>query len=121
MTREEEDVIRQADALMRRHRCFVARPADAAAAASNAVQEADIPVLTDVVDTKGIVPQDIDTTLAALQEEIDGELSSWLIEVLPAAVANASQQILAELDAKARSTLLPRLRELIEARRSHGD
>lgn len=121
-TRDEDDVINQADALMRRYRSFVARSAeDLAPSADTAATETEIPVLTEIVNASEIAPQDLDGVLAELQEQIDAAISAWLIEVLPAAVANASQQILAELDAKASSTLLPQLRELIEAHRQHGD
>lgn len=123
-TRDEDDVISQADALMRRYRSFVARSVDdlpQAGDAGTTAPEADIPVLTEVVDLSELAPQDLGSVLADLQDEIDAAISSWLIEVLPAAVANASQQILAELDAKARSALLPQVRELIEARRTRSD
>jgi hypothetical protein len=117
---QEDDVISQADALMRRHRSFVARATDDLAPPVRENPEAldaDIPLLTEIVDTDTLAPENIDAVLDALQEEIRNELSSWLVEVLPAAVANASQQILTELDAKARNTLLPRLQETLAARR----
>lgn len=105
-------ILDQADALMRRHRSFVARPSDAAQAGTVA-EEDEVPLLTEVVDTSEVAAQDIATLIAALRREMDEALSAWLVEVLPAAVANASQQILAELDAKARHTLLPRLQEIL--------
>lgn len=115
---DERDVIGQADALMRRHRSFVARQADDRTdlPADAQTPDIDLPVLTEIV-ADDAPPHDIHAVLDALGEELDTELSSWLIEVLPAAVANASQQILAKLDAKARNTLLPRLRELVEQQR----
>lgn len=116
---QEDDVISQADALMRRHRSFVARATDEFAPPAGENPEAldaDIPLLTEVVDTDTLAPENLDDVLDALQEEIRNELSSWLVEVLPAAVANASQHILTELDAKARNTLLPRLQETLAAR-----
>lgn len=117
------DVIDQADALMRRYRSFVARPAGDAEGAPSADNEAEaeIPMLTDIVAADAIPPNDLPALLDALRDELDEELSAWLIDVLPAAVANASQQILAELDAKARNTLLPRLREIVEAHRPRQD
>lgn len=117
------DVIDQADALMRRYRSFVARPAGDAESvpSADAVAEAEIPVLTDIVAADAIAPNDLPALLDALRDELDEELSAWLIEVLPAAVANASQQILAELDAKARNTLLPRLRGIVEAHRDKSE
>jgi hypothetical protein len=116
---DERDVIDQADALMRRHRSFVARQADDRTnlPADTQAPDVDVPVLTEIVAADDLTPHDIRAVLDALGEELDAELTSWLIEVLPAAVANASQQILSELDAKARNTLLPRLREIVEQQR----
>jgi hypothetical protein len=119
MMSQEDDVITQADALMRRHRSFVARVVDVAneettvAAAHNAENDADFPVLTEVVDAPETAPRDIEALLATLRADVENELSAWLVEVLPAAVANASQNILTELDAKARHTLLPHLLEIL--------
>ncbi|MDP1606253.1 MAG: hypothetical protein Q8L93_06385 [Rhodocyclaceae bacterium] len=116
----EDDVITQADALMRRHRSFVARVVEvaneetAAAAAHDAENDTEIPVLTEVVDASETAPRDIEAVLAALRADVENELSAWLVEVLPAAVANASQNILTELDAKARHTLLPHLLEILK-------
>lgn len=103
------DVFDKADALMQRHRSYVARPAAEAAPAApvpapEATPEEDLPLLTEVVDATA----DAGSQADALEQA----LSDWLVEVLPAAVANASQRILAELDARARATLLPRLREI---------
>lgn len=116
---DERDVIDQADALMRRHRSFVARAADMAAREQvrDEPVDSDLPVLTEIVADGDIPPRDIRAMLDALGDEIDAALSSWLVEVLPAAVANASGQILAELDANARNFLLPRLREIVERQR----
>ncbi|MHB1359261.1 MAG: hypothetical protein ACYCWC_06725 [Rhodocyclaceae bacterium] len=117
---QDNDVITQADALMRRHRSFVARVVEVAneettaAAAHDAENDADFPVLTEVVDAPETAPRDIEAVLAALRADVENELSAWLVEVLPAAVANASQNILTELDAKARHTLLPHLLEILK-------
>ncbi|MEW6165196.1 MAG: hypothetical protein AB1642_09060 [Pseudomonadota bacterium] len=118
---DADDVFSQADALMRRHRSFVARAADAADPLLDEAAEIDIPVLTEVVSPDAITPRNIDAVLDALRQELDDALSAWLVEVLPVAVTNASQQILAELDAKARHTLLPRLREIVAARREDAE
>jgi hypothetical protein len=118
-----EDVFNQADALMRRHRSFVARaPQDLAAndAENRAAPDAEIPLLTEVVEPTDLAPASIDDILAALQEDIQSELSAWLVEMLPAAVASASQHILTELDIRARNTLLPRLLAALEAKRDGG-
>lgn len=110
-----DDILDQADALMRRHRSFIARATEGTDAARENVeaQETEIPLLTEVVDTSEVVAQDIETIIAALRSEIDEAMSAWLVDVLPVAVANASQQILSELDAKARNTLLPRLQQIL--------
>lgn len=116
----QDDVLIQADALMRRHRSFVARPAGEDTDALSGVFAADasdIPVLTEVVDAIPLSPRNIEALLDSLRAELDATLEAWLVEMLPAAVASASQQILAELDSKARNTLLPRLQALIEAHR----
>lgn len=116
------DVLDQADALMRRHRSFVARAAGAAAVASPAdvaPDDAGIPVLTEVVPaaTDALAPQNVAAMLDALRDEVDSAAAAWLAEALPAAVANAGQQILAELDLQARGALLPRLQEIIARHR----
>jgi hypothetical protein len=124
---EDTDVLSQADALMRRHRSFVAQPAqpaqpadepDTPAAADANATDADIPLLTDVVEISPLAPANTDEAPAALQAEIHRVLSAWLVEALPAAVTTASQHILAELDAEARTSLLPRLQEALAARRN---
>jgi hypothetical protein len=115
---DDESVIDQADALMRRYRSFVARSTEGTEAADTESGNADvdIPVLTEVVD-QASMPQGVDEVLAALHAELEAVLSEWLVDALPAAVTNASQHVLAELDAKARGTLLPRLQEIVAA---HG-
>ena len=124
---QDEDVLSQADALMRRHRSFVARVAEKAdedtpaTTTDSAATDIDIPVLTEVVDASATVPLDLDAILRALRDDIESELSEWLVEVLPAAVANASQNILTELDAKARHTLLPRLLEILDERKRNAE
>lgn len=117
----EEDVIKQADTMIRRYRSFVARPTQHQSDLDRqraAHADEDIPVLTEVVDAQAITSQHVDRILDALRVDIEAEVSAWVVDVLPAAVANASQQILDELDAKARTALLSRLQALLEVRRS---
>ncbi len=117
---DTENVLSQADALMYRHRSFVARaPAteDCLPPDPSADLDADIPVLTEVVAESAMAPPTVADLLDTLQYEIENELSEWLVDALPAAVANASQHIITELDTKARNSLLPRLKEIIKARR----
>lgn len=114
---KESDVLGQADALMRRHRSFVARPAGTASAPAEIPVDAELPVLTEIIPEDQAKPQTLEEVLASLHEDIRDELSTWLVDILPAVVANASQHILNEIDAKTRVTLLPRLQEILAA---HG-
>lgn len=117
MTGDISDVLNQADALMRRHRSFSAH-SPVPPPGPTAAEEDDIPLLTEIVATGELTPPDLDALRDDLKHTLAAVLSDWLAEMLPAAAANASQQILAELDAKARSTLLPRLTEIIETQRA---
>lgn len=119
MIRDIDPVISD-DPFQRRFRSFVARHVTPTNAASDAPSEIDdgIPLLTEVVDPSGTLSRTDAALLDALRSEIREEISSWLVEVLPVAVANASQQILAELESKAHNSLLQKLDELIDAHRS---
>ena len=119
----DEDVLLQADALMRRHRSFVAQAPQSGEVPplERLADDNDIPLLTEIVtapDTPTIPT--INEMLDDLHREIEKTLSDWLIDALPSAVANASQHILTELDAKARLTLLPQVQALIDSRRNNG-
>jgi hypothetical protein len=121
----DDDLIDQADMLMRRYRSFVARPAeqpktpDTPAELEQNAADYDIPVLTEIIDAQATYDQNVSAILASLRGDIESEISAWLVNELPASVANASQQILDELDSKARNTLLPRLNTLIETHRAN--
>ena len=120
----EDDVLDQSDALRRRFRSFVARPVENALHPESALaaqDEEEIPLLTEIIDAQAGTPEQIDALLTGLRAEIETEISAWLVDVLPAAVANASQQILDELDAKARNDLQQRLQTLIDARRTSSE
>ena len=115
------NILDQADALMRRHRSFVVRQAHTDSEIDDAAREEDsVPVLTDIIDTSTLAAQDIPALLATMNKEIEAELSAWLVDVLPMAVASASQHILTELDTRARATLLPRLQAILAARTPPG-
>lgn len=116
---DTDAVLNQADALMRRHRSFVARAPGADIAQGEAASDADfdLPILTEVIEDHAAPPASLDALLDDLQQEIEQAMSDWLVEALPQAIAGASQHIIAELDAKARHTLLPRLQQLIRAQR----
>lgn len=116
----DDDVIMDSDAQERRFRSFVARPKQpppAPVEESAPADDEEIPLLTEVVNAEALASAQVDTILDALRKDLENGVSEWLVDVLPAAVANASQQILDELDSKARNTLLPRLQTLIEAQR----
>jgi hypothetical protein len=116
----DDDLIDRADTLIRRYRSFVARPTDTQPEQpeqSPLGKDDEIPLLTEIIDTHAIHRQNVEAILDTLRGEIENEVSAWLVDVLPAAVANASQQILDELDAKARNTLLARLQTLIDTQR----
>ncbi len=119
----DEDVLLQADALMRRHRSFVAQSPQSGEARplQNFADDNEIPLLTEIVATPDtLAPPSIDTVLDDLQREIEQTISNWLIDTLPAAIANASQHILTEVGAKARLSLLPQVQSLIDSRRNNG-
>lgn len=117
----EIDVLDPSEALRRRFRSFVARPTEITPQPetdrSIQEEEGEIPLLTEIIDTQAGVSEQIEALLTTLRADIETEVSAWLVDVLPAAVANASQQILDELDAKARHDLQQRLQALIDARR----
>ena len=120
----EDDVLDPSDALRRRFRSFVARPVEISPLQCVNLppqEEEEIPLLTEIIDTQAGTPEQIDALLSSLRADVETEISAWLVEVLPAAVANASQQILDELDAKARNDLQQRLHSLIDARRHNRD
>lgn len=111
----DENLLGQADALIRRHRSFVARGGASSTETLPAqvdtpeVAETEIPLLTEVV--AAAQPAQLTASMrAALENELDG----WIDEILPAVVANASQGLLAELETQTRHTLLPHLLEILE-------
>lgn len=117
-----DDVIGKADALMRRHRVFVAGgprpPADE-----------DVPILTEVVDDGAAEPtapagqedqlRERVANLRALQDEaVVLAMEAWLAERLPAVVAEAieslSDQVATRLEAEVRDNLLNHLRAALD-------
>lgn len=106
------DLLRKADALIRRTRVFVAgSPSSAAAPATPA--DDDLPVLTDIVTEHdaalATAPPHMQQHLDALREE----LSRWLDQELPQAVLKVTDgladQLMGELTHQAEKNLLPRL------------
>lgn len=107
--RADDDLISEADALIRRYRSFVARPASPPPPEPASHDDEAIPLLTEVVPATAIAPLDADAWLAPLQGKLETALSAWLDDALPAALADAAPQIFAALEAGARQTLLPQL------------
>lgn len=113
--RADDDLIDKADALIRRYRSFVARPASPPPVPEPAQNDDEtIPLLTEVVPPTAVLPPDPAALLTSLQGELETTLSAWLDEALPAALADAAPQILAALEAGARQTLLPHLLETLK-------
>jgi hypothetical protein len=108
---DTDDVLRKADALIRRTRVFVA------GASPDVLQvpppEDDLPVLTDIVTEHeaalATAPPHMQQHLDALREE----LSRWLEQELPQAVLKVTDgladQLMGELNHQAEKKLLPRL------------
>lgn len=105
------DLLRKADALIKRTRVYVAGSSVSAAEATPA--EDDLPVLTDVVTDHeaalATAPPHMQQHLDALREE----LSRWLDQELPHAVLKVTDgladQLMGELTDQAERNLLPRL------------
>jgi hypothetical protein len=129
-----DGVIDKADALMRRHRAFVASEAVAAAVSPeptfSAEHEAeDLPVLTEVVaatdaaaavsDIEAMLLERIGAALPRQRELLRRELAVWLDEQLPQIVMRVldgvTDQLVAQINTQARVTLLPRLQAALEA------
>jgi hypothetical protein len=105
------DILRQADALIRRTRVFVA--GSSALTIEPTPPEEDLPVLTDIVTeleaALATAPPHMQQHLDALREE----LSRWLDQELPHAVLKVTDgladQLMGELTHQAEKNLLPRL------------
>ena len=103
-------VLSQADALMRRHRVFVAG-ADIAGTAD------DLPVLTEVVDDADfgtrIRGANVDALRASQRAAISTALDKWLDAELPLAIQSLtdslSEQLLVTLKVRAKAELFERL------------
>lgn len=105
-------MLSQADSLMRRHRSFVARdPAAPLVAAQDQPEEdlSDIPLLTDKVGAGETAPLP-----AEWHDALAAELDRWLLEALPAAIAQANATLCADLQIQAQQTLLPNLLETLK-------
>lgn len=120
---DEDDVLQKADALMRKHRVFVAGSNDAKPAEPTAAAESndeDIPLLTEVVEPEDVPPPPLPgIDMAALREAIAAEMEAWLDRELPAQVQRVldglTDRLIIELSAAARADLTPRVLEILSA------
>jgi hypothetical protein len=123
---ETANVLSQADALMRKHRVFVAsEPSPVSQASTQTPMDDDLPVLTDAVDSPlaanklEVITSDSSSKLRNLA--MASIVNQWLEEVLPAAIQEVSEELAerlaANLSVKARLELTERLiRELDKPR-----
>ncbi|HEX8987764.1 MAG TPA: hypothetical protein VF816_07375 [Rhodocyclaceae bacterium] len=117
-----DDLLHKADALMRRHRVFVAGANDAAfadAAAPADGADDDVPVLTEIVAAEAVpaAGRTRAVDVAALRAALAAELETWLDAELPTHVQRVldgvTDQLILQLSDKARTELLPRLQSLL--------
>ena len=112
---DDDDLLLKADALMRRHRVFVA----GAAAADDGAGDEDVPLLTDIVGPDALreLPVSTPVDLAALRGALAAELEAWLDEDLPQHVQHVldgiTDQLIIQLSKQARAELLPRLQGVL--------
>lgn len=120
----DDDLLQKADALMRKHRVFVAGANDKVESRGDADND-DIPVLTEVVDAEQIpvsaASARTSVDLAELRSALAFEMEAWLDEELPQHVLRVldgiTDQLIIQLSLKARAELLPRLQNILEAPR----
>ena len=119
---EADDLLQKADALMRRHRVFVAGAAEKDDEAAPAGGD-DVPVLTEVVNGDAVAesarPVHTSVPISKLHSALAFELEAWLDEELPLHVMRVldgiTDQLIIQLSLKARAELLPRLQSILEA------
>lgn len=113
---DDDNLLEMADALMHRHRVFVA---GTAAPAADRVEHDDVPVLTEVVKSEDVpmaAPPLRPVDLAELRNAIAVEVEAWLDEELPRHIMHVldglTDQLIAHLSLQARTHLLPKLQNL---------
>ncbi len=115
---DDDPLLDQADALMRRHRVYVAGAASTAAGSGSEAEDDDLPLLTDVVGAEPpseTVAADIDLErrLAEHHAALIHELETWLDEQLPQLVIRAmdgiTDHLVTQITRLAQEQLLPRL------------
>ncbi len=136
-----DDLLQQANQLMRRHRSFVAGGAQSAVAEAPSTDRDDLPVLTEVVeepversalDSTGvgsqpaIAPERIEALalemlferLPVQRQALAEELAKWLDSDLPEVIMRVldgiTDQLVAQIAEEARAALLPRLQAGLE-------
>jgi hypothetical protein len=118
-------VMAQADALMRRHRVFVAGGATVPPHEPEATANEDIPVLTDIVPLgagSGLVTADPLDQLIGRQEQAAREaVEQWLDEHLPAEILRIADELsdhmIDRLQQRVRTELLPAILESLATAR----
>ena len=113
----KDDLLQKADALMRRHRVFVA---GATAQDEAAAVHEDVPVLTEIVDPDVAgVPVANGVEIGALRHALAHEIENWLDVELPQHVMRVvdgiTDQLVSQLSLQIRSELLPKLENLVVA------
>jgi hypothetical protein len=120
---DTEDLLRKADALIRRNRVYVA--GSSSPATKPTPPDDDLPVLTDIVTEHeaalATAPPHMQQHLDALREE----LSRWLDQELPHAVLKVTDgladQLMGELTHQAEKNLLPRLIARLDGTAAHTE
>jgi hypothetical protein len=129
-----DSLIDKADTLLQRRRVFVAGGSAHQFSPPPRMESVELPVLTEVVDTlsplpleQTVPPERIEALAKALllerlpasQQQLAVTLSGWLDTELPQVVMRVvdglTDQIIAQVTAEARASLLPRLQTALEA------
>lgn len=136
-----DDLLQQANQLMRRHRSFVAGGAQSAMAEVSSTDRDDLPVLTEVVEGPAegsspdacgvesqpvVAPERIEALalemlferLPVQRQALAEELAKWLDSDLPQVIMRVldgiTDQLVAQIADEARAALLPRLQAGLE-------
>jgi len=108
---DTEDLLRKADALIRRTRVFVA--ASSAPTMEPTPSDDDLPILTDIVTEQETALATAPPHMQQHRDALREERSRWLYQELPHAVLKVTDgladQLMGELTHQAEKNLLPRL------------
>jgi hypothetical protein len=137
--RKVDHLMNKADALIRRHRTFVASPTPATQPAHDPAlslpvlsmepPEEDVPVLTEVVDEdmarQGSAAVMVDSALTDQQRVIRAAIERWVDEALPEAILHVldgfTDRLIAAVSDRARQDLLASLEhDALGNRSEHG-